>query len=424
MANPERADLNRRNLFIASCISIGTAAAVFAVRGDVAGAMGGAFHLTNEQIGMVFSPAFYGFALAILLSGLFVDAMGMRSLHALSGAAFIAGVGLIIVAPHPSQGVASIFDHMGTTMLYVGFFLFGVGHGLVEGVINPLMASIYSNEKTKRITAVHAWWPGGMILGGLLTLAMSTVNASWQLRLCIILVPAIAYLVMALSQSYPQTERMRSNVPASDMWKEATRPLFLLLFVCMWMTAAVELGPDQWFPVVMGALVPQLSPDAGSGVAFLVYTAGLMFVLRVWAAGLAHKSPIATLVFSSVFAAVGLYWLGALAPGSSAFAAIAAATIFGIGKTFFWPTMVGVTAELFPRGGALLLSIIGAAGMTSVAVVTPLMGQRMDALGPGSALQMIALLAAILAVIFTGVWLYFRGIGGYRVVHISTVSAK
>jgi hypothetical protein len=263
-----------------------------------------------------------------------------------------------------------------------------------------------------------------MIIGGLLTLAMSTISASWQLRLSIILIPAIAYLLMALSLKYPQTERVMSNVPTSDMWKEATRPLFLLLFVCMWMTAAVELGPDQWFPVVMGALVPELSPDAGSGVAFLVYTAGLMFVLRIWAAGLAHKSPIATLVFSSVFAAVGLYWLGGLAPGSSAFAAIAAATLFGIGKTFFWPTMVGVTAELFPRGGALLLSIIGAAGMTSVALVTPMMGQRMDALGPGSALQMIALLGAILAVIFTGVWLYFRATGGYRVVHISTISGK
>jgi hypothetical protein len=159
-------------------------------------------------------------------------------------------------------------------------------------------------------------------------------------------------------------------------------------------------------------------------VAFLVYTAGLMFVLRIWAAGLAHKSPILTLVFSSVFAAVGLYWLGGLAPGSGAVAAIAAATIFGIGKTFFWPTMVGITAELFPRGGALLMAIIGAAGMTSVSVVTPLMGQRMDALGPGSALQMVAMLGAALAVIFTGVWLYFRATGGYRAVHVSTASTR
>jgi hypothetical protein len=261
-----------------------------------------------------------------------------------------------------------------------------------------------------------------MILGGLTTLALAAAGASWQIRLGLILIPAVAFVAMSLRLHYPQTERVVSNVPASEMWREAMRPLFLLLFVSMWMTAAVELGPDQWFPTVMGALVPQLSPSAGSGVAFLVYTAGLMFVLRVWGGAVAHTSPLGTLIFSAVFSAVGLYWLGSLEPGASAVVAITAATVFGIGKTFFWPTMVGVTAELFPRGGALLLSIIGAAGMTSAAVVTPLMGQRMDALGPGAALQSVAMLGLILTVIFTGIWVYFRARGGYKAVHISAVA--
>ena len=209
------------------------------------------------------------------------------------------------------------------------------------------MASIYSGDKTKRITAVHAWWPGGLVLGGLAAIAISQITASWPVRLWIILIPAATYFVMAVSLSYPQTERVMSNVPASDMWKEAARPLFLLLFVCMWMTAAAELGPDQWFPVVMGALVPQLSPAAGSGVLFLVYTGGLMFVLRVWGGSLTHKSPLGTLVLSSIFVAIGLYWLGGLRPGASALTALTAATVFGIGKTFLWPTMIGVTASCF-----------------------------------------------------------------------------
>jgi len=386
--------------------------------------MGGAFHLTNEQVGIVMSPAFYGFALAILASGVVIDVVGMRILHMLSGLAFVVGVGAIVFAPHPDAPVASVFGHAGTTLLYVGFFLFGIGHGLVEGVINPLLASIYPSEKTKRITAVHAWWPGGMILGGLATLALSAMAMSWQLRLCLILIPSIAYIVLSLSLSYPQTERVTSNVSTSEMWKDAMRPLFLLLFVCMWMTAAVELGPDQWFPVVMGQLVPSLSPTAGSGVGFLVYTAGLMFVLRVWGGSVTHKSPIGALIFSAVFSALGLYWLGSLTPESGAVVAITAATIFGIGKTFFWPTMVGVTAEQFPRGGALLMAIIGAAGMTSVSVVTPIMGGRMDALGPGAALQMMAGLGVVLAVIFTGVWFYFRARGGYSAVHISAVKGR
>jgi MFS family permease len=413
---------DKHRLFVASCLSIGTASVVFAIRGDVAGAISTAFHITNEQMGVVFSPAFWAFALAIFISGNLVDIVGMRLLHMMSAGGFIAGVLLIILAPRPGGPVTSVFDHMGTTMLYAGFFLFGLSHGLVEGVINPLMASIYSDEKTKRITAVHAWWPAGLVIGGLLSLGMTQIGASWQLNFCLILIPACIYLIMALMQKYPQTERAISNVSTGDMWGQALRPLFLLLFICMWMTAAVEMGPDQWFPRVMGELVPQLSPQAGSGVLFLVYTGGLMFVLRVWGGAVTHKSPLGTLVFSSLLAGIGLYWLGSLDKGSSALIALTAATIFGIGKTFLWPTMIGVTAELFPRGGALLLSLMGGAGMLSVAIVLPLMGSRMDRLGPGAALQMVAGLGAILALVFGLLWLYFRSRGGYRAVHISDQS--
>ncbi len=412
-------NMNKHRLFVASCLSIATASAVFAIRGDVAGALSTAFHITNEQMGVVFSPAFWAFAVAIFISGNLVDIVGMRRLHVLSALGFIIGVLLIILAPRPDQPVRSVFDHPGTTMLYAGFFLFGLSHGLVEGVINPLMASIYTDEKTKRITAVHAWWPAGLVIGGLLALAMSKVGASWQLKFGLIFIPASIYLVMALSQKYPLTERATSNVSTAQMWKQALRPLFLLLFACMWMTAAVEMGPDQWFPKVMGELVPQLSPDAGSGVLFLVYTGGLMFVLRMWGGAVTHKSPLATLVVSSVLAGIGLYWLGSLDKGSSAIVALTAATIFGVGKTFLWPTMIGVTAEQFPRGGALLLSLMGGAGMLSVAIVLPMMGARMDQLGPGAALRMVAGLGAILAVIFSLLWAYFRARGGYRAVHIS-----
>src|SRR3954465_9464059 len=178
---------DKNRLFVASCLSIGTASVVFAIRGDVAGAISTTFHITNEQMGVVFSPAFWAFTLAIFISGNLVDIVGMRLLHILSAAGFIAGVLLIIFAPRPVGPVSSVFDHVGTTMLYAGFFLFGLSHGLVEGVINPLVASIYSDEKTKRITAVHAWWPAGLVIGGLLSLGMSKVGASWQLKFCLIL---------------------------------------------------------------------------------------------------------------------------------------------------------------------------------------------------------------------------------------------
>jgi fucose permease len=415
--------MEKKKLFIASCISIGTAAMVFAIRGDVAGAMTAAFHITNEQMGLVFSPAFFAFTIAIFLSGNLVDVIGMRILHALSALCFIGGVALVILAPHPTEPVVSLFDNIGTTLLFVGFFLMGFSHGLVEGVINPLLATIYPTEKTKKIVACHAWWPAGLIIGGLAAVAMTKFfDAAWQLKLMLIAVPAAVYLVMALSMKYPQTERVTSNVSTGEMWKEATRPLFLLLFVCMWMTAATEMGPDQWFPRVMGALVPQLSPDAGSGVLFLVYTAGLMFVIRMWGSAVSHKSPLGTLMVSSALAGIGLYWLGSLGTSTSAVVALTAATIFGIGKTFLWPTMIGVTSELFPRGGPLLLSLMGGAGMLSVGLVLPVMGAMMDKYDPGSALRMVSALGGILTVIFGGLWLRFRATGGYRAVAIAPVA--
>jgi MFS family permease len=416
--------MNKQKLFIASCLSIATASMVFAIRGDVAGPLTQAFHITNEQMGLVFSPAFWAFTIAIFISGNLVDVLGMRNLHIMSGAGFLIGVALIVLAPRPTEPVLSLFDHTGTTLLYTGFFMLGISHGLVEGVINPLMASLYPDEKTRRITSVHAWWPAGLIIGGLLAVLMTNLGIGWQLKLALILVPAVAYLVMALSMPYPKTERAMSNVSTGDMWKQATRPLFLLLWVCMWMTAATEMGPDQWFPRVMGELVPQLSPEAGSGVLFLVYTGGLMFVLRMWGSNVTHKSPILTMIVSSLLSAIGLYWLGTLDSGSSAIVALTAATLFGIGKTFLWPTMIGITAEQFPRGGALLLSIMGGTGLLSVAIVLPIMGARMDQYGPGAALQMVATLGVILTVIFTGLWLYFRSRGGYRAVAITEGGEK
>jgi len=167
----------------------------------------------------------------------------------------------------------------------------------------------------------------------------------------------------------------------------------------------------------MSALVPQMQ-----GVLFLVYTAGLMFLLRTFGSGIAHKNPIGMLFVSSILTGIGLYWLGGLQPGTSAVVAFAAATVFGIGKSYFWPTMIGVTAEQFPRGGALLISIMGGTGMLSVAVALPIMGARIDQYGPGAALRMIAVLAVILTVIFGVLFAWFKARGGYRAVALTKSS--
>jgi hypothetical protein len=225
--------------------------------------------------------------------------------------------------------------------------------------------------------------------------------------MAMILVPSLVYLLLAVALEYPQTERVQSGVTTTAMWREVTRPLFLLLFCCMWMTAALELGPDQWFPSVMGTIVPQLR-----GILYLVYTAGLMFLLRTFVGGAPQRSPIAALMVCCALAAVGLYWLGGLAAGTaSPLMAFAAATFFGVGKTFLWPTLLGITSERLPRGGALSIALMGGGGMASVAVAVPIMGASIDRYGPGAALQRMAMLGALMAVVFFGLLVYFNSRG-------------
>ena len=142
--------MNVRRLFVASCLSLVTTSMVFAIRGDIEADLSSAFHLTKEQMGLIWGPAFWGFTLAILVSGLIVDAVGMRALHVVSSLGYIGGILLVLFAPRPDGPVASIFGSTGTLLLYVAFLAMGLSQGLVEGVINPLVATIYKDDKTRK----------------------------------------------------------------------------------------------------------------------------------------------------------------------------------------------------------------------------------------------------------------------------------
>ena len=362
--------MNKQKLFVTSCLSLVTTSMVFAIRGDVAGPMSAAFHITNEQLGLVFSPAFWAFTIAIFIGGALVDLVGMRSLHVLSSLGYIGGVLMVILAPHPTAPVASLFDNTGTTLLYAGFFTMGLSQGLVEAVINPLIVTIYSDEKTRKLTMLHAWWPGGQVIGGLLAVAMSK-HVRRQLA-------AQAVHHHRARPRLPVHGDDGRRIPRPSAWPRTCRPARCgarrqsrcssCLFVCMWMTAAAELGPDQWFPKVMGDLVPSAQPEQRQRRALPGLHRGLDVRAAHVGSAISHKSPLGTLIVCSFLTFVGLYWLGGLKPGDSAVLAFVAATIFGIGKTYFWPTMLGLTSEQFPRGGALLISLMGGTGMLSVAV--------------------------------------------------------
>lgn len=407
--------MNRRALFAISCISLVTTSMVFSIRGDIESAMSAAFHLSKEQMGLIWGPSFWGFTISIFMCGLLTDLLGMKILHALSSLGYIAGVSLVLLAPPPAvEHVENIFGHTGTIMLYAGFLLMGLSQGIVEGVINPLVATIHSDNKIHKLNVLHAWWPGGLIIGGLSAFFMTKYGVTdWKLKLGLILIPAVLYLLGCLTQKYPKTERVASGVSTGTMVAQVGRPLFIVLFLAMWLTTASELGPDQWFPSVMKELTNL------DGILFLVYTAGLMFVLRFFAGPIAHKlSPPTLLLGCSVLTAIGLYWLGSLAKGTPVVTAFAAATVFGMGKTFFWPTMLGITSEQFPRGGSLLMNLMGGAGMLAIAVALPIIGDKFDKSGAGAALQMMAVCPIILILVFSAIGLYFKSKGGYKPVKI------
>jgi MFS family permease len=415
--------MNTRRIFVASCLALLTTSMVFSIRGDIVDALTVDFHITKEQMGAILSPAFWGFTLSIIIGGSLVDWLGMRNLLLTSSLGYVGAVLVLIFAPRPAGPVDSIFGNTGTTILYAGMLALGLCQGLVEAVINPLIATIYSNDKTSKLNMLHAWWPGGLVVGGLIAFALTkalgldapgiTAEAAtrgWQIKLGVVILPAIVFGVMILGQKFPATERVAAGVSTGEMFREMFRPMFLLWFACMWLTASTELGPDQWVSSVMSQVAHM------QGVLILAYTAGIMFVLRFFAGPLAHRlSPMGLLTLCAILSAVGLF---ALSAATSPALAFLAATVFGVGKSYFWPTMLGVTSERFPRGGPLLLAIMGGAGMLSVAFILPIMGGWYDAHGAAAAFRYVAVLPVILTFVFGGLYLYYRARGGYKAVAI------
>jgi MFS family permease len=260
-------------------------------------------------------------------------------------------------------------------VLFAATFLVGSGNGLVEIAINPLAATLYPQQKTHYLNILHAWWPGGLIISGLLAQFLIGTDpvfgiAAWKIKMSLLLVPLAVYGLMTVGQKFPVTERVQADISTKTMFSETLRPMFILWAFCMLLTASTELGPNQWQNSVLTR-----TADV-SGTLVFVYTSGLMFVMRFFAGPLAHRlSPIGMMTGSAMFAAAGLYWLSTVNAPVMAFVA---ATVFGIGIAYFWPTMLGVTAERFPKGGALLLGLMGSFGNLAIAFALPVMGGIYD----------------------------------------------
>ena len=393
--------IHRKELFLASRIALIFTAMTFAFRAGLEGVWGKQFNLTHEQLGWIFSPAFYGFTLAMIFGGPLCDVIGMKRLLVLAFIGHIAGVVVYLVAKD-------------ATMLFIGTLCIGIGNGMVEAACNPLTVTLYPDNKTTMLNRFHVWFPGGIVIGGLISyLMIDKLNLDWRYLIAVLFIPAIIYGFLFLKLQFPQTERVTSGVSTGKMFASCLSPLFIVMIACMFLTAATELGTNQW----LGALLQ----GAGiSGILVLVFINGLMAIGRSFAGPFVHRlNPNGMLIVSSLLACIGLFLLSR----ASGYAAFGAAFVFAAGICFFWPTMLGFVSEYLPNTGALGLSLMGGAGMFSTSLIIPIMGKWYDnfktaAVAAGSATPdadagsntflKVAIMPAIVLVVFIIIYIARR----------------
>src|SRR5579862_744852 len=348
--------IQRKQLFVASRIALIFTAMTFAFRASLEGVWGDAFHLTKEQLGWIFSPAFWGFTLAMVFGGPLCDVIGMKILLGIAFIGHVAGVVIYLVAKD-------------ATMLFAGTVCIGVGNGMVEAACNPLTVTLFPENKTTMLNRFHVWFPGGIVIGGLLSYVfVEQLKIDWHYLIAILFIPAVIYGLMFLKLKFPQTERVTKGVSTKQMFASCLTPLFLIIFICMFMTGATELGTNTWIVALLqGANV--------SGILVLVFINGLMAIGRSFAGPVVHRlNPNGMLITSAVLACIGLILLSR----SSGYMAFGAAFVFAAGVCFFWPTMLGFVSEYLPNTGALGLSLMGGAGMFSTSFIIPFMGKWYD----------------------------------------------
>lgn len=417
---PDQVGTNEKLLFWACFIALIATAFGFVVRTQIMGDWARDFHLTETQKGEIFGVGLWPFAISIVLFSLIIDKIGYGKAMAI---AFLCHVGSAVITIFTKE-IAAATGISAYNVLYVGTFIVALGNGTVEAVVNPVVATMFAREKTKWLNILHAGWPGGLVLGGILAIAMGSV--SWQAKVGLIFLPVILYGLMMLGRKFPINERVAAGGSYIEMLRQVglfgalivsfmiisqlgvtfglaeqlgestaqyvvwgiigaislgfgiyTRslghPLFVFMLLIMIPLATTELGTDSWITDLMTPAMKDLGVNAGW---VLIYTSLIMMVLRFFAGAIVHRlSPLGLLAASATLAILGLVALSK----SQGLMILAAATIYGFGKTFFWPTMLGVVAEQFPKGGALTLNATGGVGMLAVGVIgTALLGNIQD----------------------------------------------
>ena len=397
--------INKQRLFNASCFALITTAFSFSIRAGILPQLATDFNLSGEQLGFINSMWFLGFPIAMIVGGLVYHTFGPKNIMMV---AFVCHALGIILTLYP--GLLG-----GYTGLLVSTFLIGIGNGCTEAACNPMIADTYQGaEMSTKLNRFHMWFPGGIVLGSLLSKFMTDANLGWQAQIWLILIPTLIYAYLFYGQTFPKPQNEGVTSIGKNLQAMAT-PLFIFIFACMALTAITEFGPQQWTGLIM-------SKSGASPMLILALVTGLMAVIRYFAGPIVEKfDQTGVLLGSAIFATIGIYLLSTQT-GSMVYVA---AVFFAMGVALFWPNMIGFIAEKVPLSGALGMSIVGGVGMFSTSIFQPIIGRWIDnskaeqtAAGlSGDAMELAAgqstlstmvIFPLILVVAFAGLYMYMR----------------
>ncbi len=346
-------NIDNNKLFIACCLALTVTSMTFAIRAGILGQLSQDFALSDMQLGWVNAMAFLGFPIATMFGGLLYNFIGAKKLVIIAFVGHILGLFLTMSAD-------------GFWTLLISSFCIGFANGAVEAGCNPLIAEMYHKNKTTMLNRFHVWFPGGIVIGALISKAMTDVGFGWQAQIAVMLLPTIAYGYLVLSQKFPDNKNVDTSTAHNV--KALFSPLFMFMAFCMTLTATSELGTQQWIERILGA-------SGASPMLIMAMITGVMAVGRFFAGPVVRKfNPAGVLLYSAIVTTIGIYSMS-LATGSMVYVS---ALLFALGVTYFWPTMIGFIAENIPQSGALGMSMLGGAGMFAVSMWNPVIGSWID----------------------------------------------
>ena len=256
----------------------------------------------------------------------------------------------------------------GYTTLLISTLLIGIGNGCTEAACNPMIADMYSGVKMQKMLArFHMWFPGGILVGSLISFFMTRMGFGWEAQMWVTMIPTVIYAILFFGKTFPKPQLEEAN-RLGENFKAMLNPVFIFLFFCMALTAISEFGPSQWVSIILGA-------SGADAMLILALTFGVSAIGR-WFAGpvVAKLGQTGVLLLGAILTAIGIY-LFSTVTGPMAYVA---AVVYALGICYFWPVMIGSVAHRVPKSSALGMSIVGGVGMFSTSLFQPFIGSWID----------------------------------------------